>query len=466
MTLAAPVAEESTLPFFSGVKSRLWTSLETPEGYIRALKLSSPLAAQPWLWGEKRVLYRLASLERFAFWKGEEWRANREVEKARREFLTGLRESVGPRLSGISDWNAKRRINQWLGKVEARLGSIDPYCRPTRARLELTDACNLRCPMCPQSFWEWDRNYAEDWILERARTLYPWLTHLDYTSFGETLLSPLFKKALVEAPTHAHTMLITNGLLVNDEMADFLVRNHLLELHVSIDAASPEPYKSMRGVDAFDRVIENCKRLVAAKKRHQKEYPFLVFNFTVNRKNIDEVLPLLKIASEIGFQRVHANFLMVWTTDLKGDSVYWIREKTCDVLDAGDQLARELGIEFFHPPKPLAEHEGVERFETYCPEAWEFIHLRAVGRISVCCMSADEFEAPPELSWEAIWDSPAYQNFRRKVNLQGDEAPPLCRNCHFGRNIQPGDPRFHFFDAALAEHVLDKPKDPYMVQTL
>lgn len=427
------------------------------------MRLMTPLATQAWLWNDRRLQYRIASLERFGLWKGEEWRTNREVEAARRSFLAGLRESVGPRLKSMENSDDRRRANQWLGRIEARLGVVDPYCRPTRARLELTDACNLRCPMCPQSFWEWDRNYAEDWVLDRARSLYPWLTLLDYTSFGETLLSPLFKKALAEAPRHAHTVLITNGLLVNDEMAEFLVGNHLMELHVSIDAACREVYKSMRGVDAFERVVENCKRLVAAKKRLGKSSPTLVFNFTLNRKNIGELVPLIRLAGDIGFQRVHSNYLMVWVTEQRQDSVYWIRDQACETIDEADRTAREVGVEYLHPPKPLQEHEGVGRFETFCPEAWEFIHLRAVGRVTVCCMSAEEYEAPPTVSWEDVWDSPAYQDFRRRVNLPGDDAPPLCRNCFYGRNVQPGDARFHFFDKALAEHVTGKPLDPFQI---
>lgn len=448
--------------WLGGLKNRFWNELEEPSGFLRMLRLSRPVANQSWLWSDRRLSHRLASLEKLAFWKSEEWRLNPEIESTRREFLTGLRESIGPRLKKIENLNERRRINRFLTRVEARLGVVDPYCRPTRARVELTDACNLRCPMCPQSFWEWDRRHADEWILERARSLYPWLTQLDFTSFGETLLSPLFRKALRDSPSHAHTLLITNGLLVNDDMAEFIVSNNLSELHVSIDSASPEAYLAMRGVDGFKRVIENCRRLVRAKLKAGKQEPVLVFNFTLNRKNFEELEPLIQLAAEIGFQRVHANYLLVWRPDLRGDSIFWIREQTCELLDRCDDLAARSGIEFFHPPKPLAEHEGRERFERFCPEAWEFIHIRAVGRIAVCCMSADEFEAPPEMSWEEIWDCPAYQNFRRMVNLPGDEAPPLCRNCHFGRDIQPGDPRFHFFEATLDEHLTGQAKDPYL----
>lgn len=453
---------DTSSSWLGGFKKRFWSELVEPSGFLRMLKLTRPMANQAWFWSDRRLLHRLVSLEKFAFWQGEEWRSNVEIESVRREFLASLRESIGPRLKKVENPDERRRLNRFLTRVEARLGVVDPYCRPTRARVELTDACNLRCPMCPQSFWDWDRRHADEWILERARSLYPWLTQLDFTSFGETLLSPLFRKALRDSPAHAHTLLISNGLLVNEDMAEFIVSNNLSEMHVSIDSASPEPYRAMRGVDGFERVIENCRRLVRAKHKAGKSDPKLVFNFTLNRKNFSELEPIIRLAAEIGFQGVHVNFLIVWRPELRGDSIFWIREKTCELLDRCEEVATNCGIEFFHPPKPLPEQEGRERFERFCPEPWEFIHIRAVGRIAVCCMSADEFEAPPEMSWEEVWDSPAYQNFRRMVNLPGDEAPPLCRNCNFGRDIQPGDPRFHFYESALEEHLTGHTKDPYL----
>jgi len=449
--------------FISGLKERLWTSLEQPDGYIRALGRFGPILSKSWLWNDPRLLHRLGTIERIGFWKGDEWRTNKEVELARKEFLSSFRRLAGPRLQKITGWDDRRRLNKVLARSEARLGVVDPYCRPYRARLELTDACNLRCQMCPQSMWDWERNYAEEWVLKRAESLYPWLLELDLTSFGETILSPLFRRALEGAPSHAQTLLISNGLLIDDEVADLLVGSGLSELHISIDSATRETYKIMRGVDSFDKLLENCNRLIQCKERLGSSTPYLVFNYTITRKSIDDLIPLIRLAATIGFQRVHANFLIVWDSSLRSDAVYWMRERTGEILDEGDRVAREMGIEFWHPPKPLKEHEGMQNDVRFCAEAWEFMQLRAKGDISVCCMSADEIKTTEAMTWEEVWDSPAYQDFRRRVNLPDDEAPPLCRNCYYGRDIQTGDPRYHFQDESLAEHVTDVPKDANLI---
>lgn len=452
--------EDESRGFFSQLKGKFWHSLETPERTIRTFQMAAHLLRQPWIWTDRRLLHRLGTLERLGLWRVQEWRDDEPVRRARHDFFAAFRDLAGPRLKSIPDWPERRRLNSFLAKVESHLGVPTPYCRPTRARLELTDACNLRCPMCPQGFWDWKKNYAEEWLLDRAASLYPWINEIDLTSLGETMLSPYFNQCLERLEPHLMVQLVTNGLLVNDRNA-LLLAKHITELHISIDAAKTETYRKMREVESFPKVLENSRRIVRFKKEVGRGLPVLVFNFTITQKNLEDLPDVIRLASEIGFDRVHANFLSVWVPSLNQDSVYWIRERACEVLDECDELARSLGVEFLHPPKPIPEHEEQSDFHRFCAEAWEFIHLRAEDKITVCCMGAEEYHAPQGADWEAIWDGPAYQSFRKKVNLPDEFAPPLCRNCLFGRDVKPGHPRYHFHEKAVAEHIQGEVKDPF-----
>lgn len=410
------------------------------------------------LWPEKRLAARLGVLEELLFGKLVEYRNDDQLDSARTRVWQHLRELLHNRIEASSNWDNKRRFNRLLARIEAHLGIPDPYCRPTRARLELTVACNLRCPMCPQSMWDFERAHAPEYVIDRPQTLYPWLTEFDLTSFGETLLAPEFPRVLASLPEHTHNLLITNGLLVDDQMADRLINSNLTELHISIDSATPETYQCIRGINAYERVIENARRLVRARQKKATSRPELVFNYTLSRKNLEELIPLMEQVPEIGFDTVGVNYLIVWDKSRRDDAIYWVRERTCEVLLAAEQRAAELGIRFIHPPLPRPEDEGADFIPAVCRDPWEFIHFRSDGRITVCCLSADEFVVEPETSWETVWKGAAYQNFRRRVNLPGDGAPPLCRNCVFAKNILPGDPRYHFFDELLTEHLAQEPK--------
>lgn len=72
-SLADPSLETSS-SWLGGLKNRFWNELEEPSGFLRMLRLSRPVANQSWLWSDRRLSHRLASLEKLAFWKSEEWR--------------------------------------------------------------------------------------------------------------------------------------------------------------------------------------------------------------------------------------------------------------------------------------------------------------------------------------------------------------------------------------------------------
>lgn len=436
---------------FRGLKARFWVALEDKRNYLRALLAAESALSKPRFWSNKRVLYRLSSLERFALWKEEDWRTDREVQRQRTKLLRTLQCLCGPRLNEIEDWSEKRRLNRFLCEIESRLEILSPYCRPRLCVLELTNRCNLRCPMCTHSIRDWKRSDAGEEILEKVRSLYPWLEILDLTSCGESLLSPLFWKALEEAPPGTQTKHLTNGLLVDPSVAERLVESQLSKLQISLDAVSRETYQRIRGVDGLERVLEHCKAVAAAKRRHSSLKPWLGLNCTLAQSNIDELVPLIRLAAEIGFQGVESHFLYVTTPELKTDSLYWDLDHTRTVFDEADRVAEDVGIRFERPSVPGlegGEKEGVG----FCIEPWEMVFLRATGEVSVCSFSPECFQPFPEESLEDLWDGPRYQQFRRVVNQTGTDAPPICRSCRSAKPVGADDPRYHFVQSNLEEH--------------
>jgi MoaA/NifB/PqqE/SkfB family radical SAM enzyme len=440
------------------LKEWFWKKQESPVIFIRTLQWATIILQLKSYWDSSRLLHRLGTIERLAKHKSEEWCENELVEAARLDYLRAFRELAGPGLKAVEPPDERRRLNRILSKAESRLGVHNPYCRPFRMRIELTDACNLRCYMCPQSKGGWKPSNATDWMIGRAESLYPWVSEVDYTSFGETLLSKNFERVLHNSPPHARRVLITNGLLIDDAMAHLLIESGLSDLTISIDASTAETYQSIRGVDTFERVLENCRRMVRKKIELHSSTPRLYFNFTLSCRNMHDLSGLIHLTSEIGFQGVHLNYLMVWDEKLREDSVYWIQEETCRIIDEARQLAGELGIEFEHPPKPDEPVKGNPKGARSCTEPWEFMNFPAKGSITICCLGAEEIIASEGTGWEEVWDSLPYQNFRKRVNLPGDLAPPLCRNCTFGNKIPTSDPRYHFICEHFEEHIADKPK--------
>lgn len=426
------------------IKDWLKQRVETPEDFLPLLALAETALRQHWLWPARRVVARLGSLERFAFWRMDQWDHFPPVKTARRSTLAALRELLAVRLHEPTNWDERRAINKLLSRVEFVLQTDYVYCYPWRAYLELSNQCNLRCEMCPQSILTFPRDMADRALVENARSLFPWLLELDLTGFGETLLNPMFPEVLASVGDHTHVHVISNGLLLTEEVAKVMVEHGLDELNISIDAATPETYKRQRHVEGFARIIGNLRRLVEIKRTSGSPVPYLSFCFTMMERNCRELPDVVRLAHDLGLQRVRANFLSVYRRELVSQSLFYHQSLANDVIDQARAVANALGIVLEVPEKFGACAGGPVPPPRDCAYPWEFIQFRAKGDAAVCCLSAAAFGDLRRQPAEEIWRSEEYAAFRRRVN-SSTVAPLMCKTCSLGRHTSVDDPSMHFF---------------------
>ena len=147
--------------------------------------------------------------------------------------------------------------------------------RPHRAKLELTYHCNLRCGFC---YTDSPRR-----TLERTAELddHAWRRIVGESielGIGEAVVTggePLLRRELaLEAIERFDTagvdriVLNTNGWFIDDTVADLLARASDLEVHVSIDGATPELHDSARGVPgSWRRAVRAVDLLLARDAR-------------------------------------------------------------------------------------------------------------------------------------------------------------------------------------------------------
>lgn len=178
--------------------------------------------------------------------------------------------------------------------------------------IELTDRCNLRCRMCSQSLrplahgepprfmdWEtWRRTLQGLRGMPGALLLCPhWL--------GEPTIHPDFD-AMVEYAfvmnqgnrLFRHFKLHTNAVCFGRERAELLVRlaqdlhmapDTFLAVHFSIDAASREVYRELKGADHFERVTENILGFLDARQRRGAHRPVAHLALVVQPENTTEL---------------------------------------------------------------------------------------------------------------------------------------------------------------------------------
>ncbi len=123
--------------------------------------------------------------------------------------------------------------------------------------LYLTDGCNSKCAMC--DIWKAPRRNMNMDLVERlvasARKLG---TQMVLLSGGEAMQHPDWPTIARQFRTAGiNVWLLTNGLLLRKQAQ--AVIEHIDMLTVSLDAATPELYQKIRGVDALDIILEGMQ---------------------------------------------------------------------------------------------------------------------------------------------------------------------------------------------------------------
>ena len=160
-------------------------------------------------------------------------------------------------------------------KILAHLDRIYEWLKtgiscPITFELDMTNFCNHNCSWC---FGFYTQNDKSSLNLQEAKDIVSQIKELGgrgliFTGGGEPLCNPATIKAVEYAKRLGLDIgFITNGMLIDDGIAEKLVEN-CTWIRISLDAASPKMFKITHGMDgrAFDKVIENIS-LLGTKKR-------------------------------------------------------------------------------------------------------------------------------------------------------------------------------------------------------
>lgn len=173
-------------------------------------------------------------------------------------------------------------------------------------QVESSIACNLRCVMCPwkeiskqaknrglmsQEVWEAIRPYLSD-----VRTI-------DFTGGGEPLLQPRLAEWISEAKSAGcETGILTNGFLLEKELAQKLIGAGLDMICVSMDGATQDIYSKIRIGSDFERV---CKNLSDIADIRAGKVPKTMINFVLMTINFHQVEEMVRLAASLGVDQVN-----------------------------------------------------------------------------------------------------------------------------------------------------------------
>ncbi|MCI0445505.1 radical SAM protein [bacterium] len=175
--------------------------------------------------------------------------------------------------------------------------------RPLKLNIDVTNGCQLSCPMCPTGLKQQDRpigNLSQDLFKSLLDEIGDFVFFIDFFNWGE----PLINKKLDEYIKIANqkkiwTTISTNlSLPLSDQRIQDIIESGLSEMIISADGASPETYSTYRQGGDFELVMQNMQRFVRMKKSLGRKNPYIIWRFLVFGFNENEIQKASDLANQ------------------------------------------------------------------------------------------------------------------------------------------------------------------------
>ena len=298
-----------------------------------------------------------------------------------------------------------------MSNARVRLQSVLDYRRhrtktaalPPLLHVELTNACNLECPMCPRNEMERKVGFMPlslaGKIAEEAAGQSEFVT---LHAWGESILHPDFDKIVAKFKSCGiKTMLSTNGNLLNGKRREKLLHSGLDFLVFSLDAVTEETYNKLRVGGDFQATIKSVEEFLAQVQAEEVRM-FCVMQLIYMTVNKAEALNFKKKWQALGAH--------VW---LKPFSVW---------------SGQNESIKEFHPDKIRNVY-----YHDLCDWPWRQMVIHWNGNVVPCCNDYDGavvFGNVTEKKLHEIWNGELMQAFRAS-HIIGRATIDFCKKCPY-----------------------------------
>ena len=270
---------------------------------------------------------------------------------------------------------------------------------PGRVLMDLATKCNLRCPMCP--VWGSEDEAAIDAVtgamdLDASRRLLDEIMAtkplIQPNMYGEPLLAPNLRDQIMDMKSRGMAVAMnTNGLTLNESLAQFFVDQKVDSVMFSIDAVSRGTLKKIRGIDKIEKIETAVFRLL--KMRGDADFPRVGVSFTIQGDNRHEV----------------DAFVARWVG-------------VVDVVRMGILFENGTFPDMETPPERLP-----------CPAIYNTLPIHNDGVVTVCCLDGFKTTNMGNVfkdGAKAVWQGEEFAKARYYHETGQWDKVPFCKPCN------------------------------------
>jgi radical SAM protein with 4Fe4S-binding SPASM domain len=325
--------------------------------------------------------------------------------------------------------------------------------------------CNLHCIMCEEHspYSDFIPNLYKETGIKRRRMPFEWVEKIFLqakelgvkeiipSTMGEPLLYKGFEKIFEVAKREGIKInLTTNGTFPKKTVKEWakIIVPQTTDVKISWNGATEETAKKvMIGID-FNKVVENVKTFISYRDAYFKEtgyYCRVTFQLTFMRNNMHELADIVKLAAELGVDRVKGHQLWAHFKEIESlsfkenkESILMWNEYVEEAYLARDQHVNKNGKKVLLEniiSLEASENEEVP-YSYECPFLQKELWVSATGKISPCCapdklrQELGDFGNIEHNSLSEILESHTYTDL-----VKNYKDKPLCKNCNMRKPV-------------------------------
>ncbi len=322
----------------------------------------------------------------------------------------------------LSKMSIRKRINLITSGMNLVHRRLTPWSMPLHMQFELTNYCNLKCPVCPTGIRAVKRKkqaMSVSLFKHIIDQVGPHLLTASLWAWGESLLHPSLGKILEAACKHKFAIFLsTNGQNLNDEkIIQALIQHPPMFLIVALDGLDDESNSKFRIGAKLKPALEGVKRLAHLKKQMRQSLPILHMRFIVMKHNEHQVPHLEEFARDHDFDFLSVRTLSIIDTE-KPDIIHSNFIPDTDAMRA------------YH----YNNNQRIIKNDFYCLEPFWFPTVFADGTLVACEQDYNAKMPLGKLSAETmfhqLWFDDRARSIRKKIRDCSSEVS-FCRHCPY-----------------------------------
>ncbi len=314
---------------------------------------------------------------------------------------------------------------------------------PTIANIEITTRCNLGCRACARTRLKPKSQFMSREDFLRVLSRLPHAYRVVLVGLGEPLMHPdaidFVKLAVAEG---RRVGLVTNGMLMDSEMAHALCESGLSSVTFSIDAVGQTVADTVRKGSDMSQISANIRTLQAARKRLDIPLETSVFT-ALSSETVGELEAVIDFAADHGFDA-----MMVSDLNFQSNRHWSVREGFSSEQTRAFRkalkkaVARRLPVLSVRGLEEFALHRRYLDFlllrgeqlahrpqrHRHCVSPWQSIPVTVDGNLTLCDCQPEtvigNIHRNPVTSW---WNGETMKEHRQR--MLSEDPPEACRLC-------------------------------------